>query len=301
MGLLPVIYAIKPVLTLLNRKGFNHLRRITADLSLGPLLERQPRFHYKYLVPFAAASFDRRTRLHVLINHYECIKARTNLAYFEAMNTSAVIWRQRIGPDECTISLSYPLHVFNEAEVSLHFSWNSTLTQVVSFVIAPGTAVGAPTPHVMLFGQVQGFANAALLKEVTKALHDITPAVLLVHAAYGIATALQLGGAAGVTKDNKVGKWENRYFDYNAFWLDLKGELNAQGNTYLLPVPPPERPIEEYKRNHRARTLRKRQFKESIREEVARYWQQAFCCDQAPVPPAASYPEQVLSGQLVMA
>lgn len=301
MGLLPVIYAIKPVLTLLNYKGFQELKRVTADLPLEPLLKRQPRFLYKYLVPYAAANFDRRTRLAILINHYQYLKERSNAAFFAALADAPVLWRKSFGPDECTISLSYPIHVNNEAELSLHFSWNSVLTQVVSFVVVPGSAVGAASPHVLLFGQVQGFANVEQLREITKTLFDITPANLLVHAAYGLASAWRLGYAAGVSKQNKVGKWINRYFDYDTFWLDLKGELNPQADTFLLPVPPPERPLEEVKRNHRARTQRKRAFKEAVREEVAQHWQATFGTPHPPALEMAAPRAVVPSQQLAMA
>lgn len=301
MGLLPVIYAIKPVLTLLNYKGFQALKRVTADLPLAALLKRQPRFLYKYLVPYAAANFDRRTRLAILINHYHFMKTRANAAFFPALAATPVLWRKHFGPDECTISLSYPLHVSNESELSLHFSWNSVLTQVVSFVVVPGSAVGAASPHVLLFGQVQGFANVEQLREITKTLFDITPANLLVHAAYGLASAWRLAGAAGVSKQNKVGKWINRYFDYDAFWLDLKGELNPQADAFLLPVPPPERPLEEVKRNHRARTQRKRAFKEAVREEVAQHWQATFGTAHPQPPEAADTPAPTRSQQLALA
>ena len=306
MGLLPVVHAIKPMLTLLNYKGFQQLRRITANLPLGPLLKNQtrflyqPRFLYKYLAPYAAASFDRSTRLAIIINHYKYLIDRTNAYFFPAMLHGPVLWRHSCGEDECTISLSYPLHVANEAELSLHFFWNSTLIQVVSFVITPGAVVGATSPQVLLFGQVQGFANATQLRDITKALHDITPAMLLVHAAYGLASALQIGGAAGVSKQNKVGQWLYRHFDYDAFWLDLKGEWNADADLFLLPVPPPERPIEECKRNHRARTLRKRLFKERVREEIAQHWQATFSVEQPCGAEAVSAQDLPQSGQRAM-
>lgn len=276
LGLLPVVHALRPMLALLNYRGFRELKSLTANLPLEPLLKRQPRFLYKYLVPYATAKFDRRTRLHVLINHYRYLIDHTNNAFFPAMTESPVLWRYRCGADECTISLTYPLHVSNEAELSLHFEWNDTLVQVVSFVIAPGAVVGAASEQVLLFGQVQGFTDAALLRNVTKALHDILPATLLVHAAYGIASALQLNGAAGVSKQNKAGKWVHRFFDYDAFWLSFKGELNAPTDVFLLPMPPTECPLEEVKRNHRARTLRKRQFKEDVRNDIAEFWQRNY-------------------------
>ena len=271
------------------------------------MLKRQPRFFHKYLSPYASVAFDRKTRLAVLTNHYAFLKAQANQAFFPALAQEAVLWRDCIESTEFSIALSFPIHVDYEAELSLHFSIDGTLIQVVSFVIVPGATMGSTEPQVLLFTQVQGLANAEQIRKATKLLYDITPAALLIHAAYGLACAWGIGGAAGVSTAGKAGTWVYRWFDYDAFWLDLKGERSSQESVYLLPVPPPDRPIEEIRRNHRNRTLRKRKYKRELREQVAQHWQTTFAAAHpavAALPAARLSPSQedaalAMSGQAI--
>lgn len=276
LGIIRYVYAIRPLLALLNYRGFRTLKNVVDNLPLKPLLERQPRFLYKFLAPYAVANFKRRLRLDTLITHYQFLGATANPRFFAALAQNPVIWSEQFDSDSCSISVSFPQHSTNEAEISLNLYWNSTLTQVVSFVVAPGSAVGSQSPHVLLITQVQGYAKSAQLKDVTKALHEITPACLLVNAAYGFAAAWKIDLAAGISAQSKVGKWIHLHFDYDAFWQDFKGEYNANTDLYSLPVPAPEKPIAQIKRNHRARTLRKRLYKEQVREHIAAYWHSNF-------------------------
>ena len=276
LGFMPLVHAASPVLTLLNYREFRTLKRTANQLPLAPLRQRQPRFLYKYLSPYASRSFDRRTRLAVLTNHYQSLTVNANAAFFPALAQSPVLWRDTIDTNEFEISLSFPIQVDYEAELSLHFSINGTILQVVSFVIAPGAVAGATAPQVILFTQVQGLGNAEQMKLATKTLHDITPASLLIHAAYGLACAWGIACGAGVSTSGKAGTWVYRWFDYDAFWQDLKGEPGANAEIYVLPVPPPDRPLEEIRRNHRNRTLRKRAYKQQLREQVAHIWQVSF-------------------------
>ncbi|GAA4029096.1 VirK/YbjX family protein [Hymenobacter glaciei] len=284
LGLMPLLYAVSPVLTVLNYKEFRALKQATAQLPLGPLLQRQPRFYHKYLSPYASVSFGRKTRLAVIANHYQFLKEQANAAFFPALAQEIVLWRDCVDSEEFSISLSFPIHVDYEAELSLHFSMNGTIIQVVSFVIAPGAAVGATAPQVMLFTQVQGLANAEQIRRATKLLYESTPATLLVQAAYGLALAWGIECAGGVSTEGKAGKWVYRWFDYDAFWQEFKGEVGSNDCIYLLPVPPPDRPIEEIRRNHRNRTLRKRKYKRELREQVAQYWLATFAAPNAAKP-----------------
>ena len=268
-------HGLRSLQTLLNYPGFMQVKRLTSSLALAPLLECQPRFSYKYLSRYSAASFSRRTRLAALLNHYQFLSARVRPEFFGQLPAQPVLWRAQCGADEVSITLSYPQLVGFECELSLNFFFNSTLLQVVGFVIVPGHVVGATTEHALLLSQVQGTRHAALLKQATKTLHDSTPASLLVNAAYGLAEALGITGAAGVSSAEQLGIPGGHHFDYDAFWQQFRGERNSQ-NLYLLAVPAPERPLLEIKHNHRARTLRKRHYKQQLRESVARQFSQAF-------------------------
>lgn len=267
-GWVPLKRGLRGLQTLLNHVGFQRLRQVTARLPLAPLLARQPRFVYKYLPPYVAAHFDRPTRLAVLLNHYEFLERRVGATFFTALATGHLLWRERVGDDWFTITLSYPPLAGFEAELSLNFALNGTVLQVVAFVVAPGHVLGVSGAQAVLFSQVQGVKNVGLLKQATRALHNITPGILLVNAAYGLAAALGIEHAAGVGSEAQLSAGPQNYFDYSAFWLGLGGRKAACGQAFLLPMPTPEKPIAQIASHHRGRTLRKRGYKQRVREAV---------------------------------
>ena len=266
--LIPLKQAVRHLQTLLYYSDFQRLKHLVASLPLGPLLARQPRFLHKYLSPYIAASFGPTARLAVLLHHYQFLKHQSGPAFFSAVAGHAVLWRDVHGPDVFTIFLAYPLRVGFEAELSLHFALNNTVLQVVGFVIAPGPVVGMASGPVLLFSQVQGTRDVGLLKHATKTLHEIPPAILLVNAAYGLMAALGIAQAAGVGTENQLSAGPTTYFDYTSFWHKLLGHQTTPGAPLQLPVPTPEKPIAQIASNHRGRNLRKRRYKQSIRETV---------------------------------
>lgn len=273
--MLAVKHGIRSLQTLLNFADAQRLKALTTSLAVAPLLERQPRFRYKYLSDYLAVSFSRTIRLKTILNHYHFLAEKTTPAFFGTLPQQPVIWREICGDSTFTISLSYPKYVGFEGELSLNFSCNSTLLQVVSFVIMPGHVVGAAGTQVLLFGQVQGTRNAALLKHATKTLHDITPAALLVNAAYALAEALGIEQAAGVSTAEQLSHGNSSTFDYDGFWRQFGGQPTIH-NLFLLDIPAAEKPISSIKPNHRARTLRKRQYKEQLRTAIAQHFEAVF-------------------------
>ena len=274
--LLMVKHGVRSLQTLLNFSDAQRLKQLAESLAVAPLLERQPRFRYKYLSRYLAASFSRTTRLKTILNHYHFLAEKTTAAFFTALPQQPIIWRETWGDSSFAISLSFPRHVGFEGELSLNFYLDSTLLQVVSFVIVPGHVVGAAGAQALLIGQVQGTrSNAALLKQATKTLHDIAPAALLVNAAYGIAEALGISHAAGVSTAEQLSHGTGSSFDYNGFWQQFGGQPTVH-NLFLLDIPAAEKPIAEVKANHRARTLRKRQYKQQLRAAMATHFRSAF-------------------------
>ena len=275
-GLLAVKHGVRSLQTLLNFSDAQRLKQLAESLAVAPLLERQPRFRYKYLSRYLSASFSRTTRLKTILNHYHFLAEKTRPAFFTQLPQQLTIWRETCGDNSFSISLSYPRQVGFEGELSLNFYLNSTPLQVVSFVIVPGQVVGATGAQALLIGQVQGTpSNAAALKQATKALHDITPAALLVNAAYGVAEALGIGHAAGVSTAEQLSHGAGSSFDYDGFWQQFGGAPTVH-NLFLLDIPAAEKPISSIKPNHRARTLRKRQYKQQLRAAIAAHFQSAF-------------------------
>ena len=266
-GLLAVKHSVRSLQTLLNYAGFQRVKQLATTLPLEQLLERQPRFTYKYLSRYTAVSFSRRERLTVILNHYDFLTATVGAAFFKLVASKPIIWQEQRGADNFTIVLSYPTLVGFEGELSLSLRVNEVLAQVVSFVIVPGQLVGSGSAQAILFSQVQGAHHPVLYKHATKTLLDITPASLLVHAAYGLASALGIRHAVGVSTAEQLSQDSGKCFDYDAFWAQFGGQ-RTNDQLFLLTVPAPEKPLESLKSHHRTRTLRKRQYKLALRRAV---------------------------------
>lgn len=274
-ALLAVKYTIRSIQTLWDYTDFQRVKKLAATLPLTQLLERQPRFSYKYLSRYTAASFSRTTRLEAILNHYQFLATNVGASFFDLVATKPIVWQEQHGEDAFTIVLSYPAFVGFEGELSMSLFLNGMLLQVVSFVIVPGRLVGHGGGQTLLMGQVQGTRQAALHKHATKVLHDVAPAALLVNAAYGLATALRVSQAVGISTEEQLSNGSANHFDYNAFWEQLGGEKTVD-KLFLLAIPAPEKPIESIKSNHRARTLRKRQYKQAVRGAVEHTCRELF-------------------------
>ena len=226
-------------------------------------------------MPYAVASFSRAKRRQALLNHYQFLQSTAKISFFEALPNQPVLWEQQSDDDKFSITLSYPPLASFECELSLNFLVNGTLVQVLGFVIVPGYLVGITSSQALLFSQVQGQRDPTLLRHATRTLHDISPAALLVNTAFGLAGALGIGQAVGISRAKQVCVSKTNHFDYDIFWEQFQGEWLASG-FYQFDTDAPEKPIEEIKAKYRTRTLRKRQYKQQVRQLVAANFRAAF-------------------------
>jgi uncharacterized protein VirK/YbjX len=111
-----------------------------------------------------------------------------------------------------------------------------------------------------------------LIKSATKNCFDVSPAALLLAAAEGIATALDLCHMIGIGADNQISAGANSRQGglakaYDEFWI-AAGGVRLERNMYHLPVPSSHKPVQSIKRNHRSRVMRKREYKKLVKERV---------------------------------
>ena len=62
-------------------------------------------------------------------------------------------------------------------------------------------------------------------------------------------------------------------FNYDSFW-DALGGQKQPSQLYNLSVPFPEKPMASIKANHRSRTLRKREYKHKITQQVRAHFEE---------------------------
>ena len=137
----------------------------------------------------------------------------------------------------------------------------------LSFTIGPG-CIADLTGHALYISRVQGKGGRLhLIRAATKNCLEVAPAAMLLAAAEGIATALELSDLIGIGATTQIstglGSRQGMVKAYEEFWM-AAGGLKLARDMYHLPVPSFSKPIQSIKRNHRARTLRKREFKKLV-------------------------------------
>ena len=274
-GLVQLKYLARHLQAQARRNEFDQMQHLVDTLPLGKLLAQQPRFPYKYLGSYSATSFSRPMRLAAILNHYQFLAEAVRPEFFSQLVEQPIVWEEYLAGERFAIALSYPIKASFEGELSLNFYRGTTIIQMMTCVIVPGDIVGGPVGHTLLVSQVQGTPHTEAIRLTTKQLHDITPASLLINAAYGLAAALGIGHGAGVSSHNQLGRGAKCYFDYDAFWQQFRGEQLAS-QFYLLDLHAPEKPIEEIKAKYRPRTLRKRAYKQQLRQAVEAAFQAHF-------------------------
>lgn len=267
-GLINIKNSFRHLQASFNPAEFAQMQQLADTLPLAALIKSQPRFLYKYLNSYAAASFPRAVRLATILHHYRFLATIVRPDFFTTVVQRPTLWQEAVGEEQFRIELSYPVLAWFEGELSLHFVANGTLVQMLTFVVVPGATVGLAAPQALLISQIQGTKNGELLKHTTKCLHDLTPATLLVNVAYGLASALGLDHAVGISTQEQLGRGSKLHFDYDSFWQQFRGEWLAT-HFYQLDINAPEKPIEEVKAKYRSRTLRKRQYKQQVRQLAA--------------------------------
>lgn len=250
-------------------RQFRQLRELLARPAMSQLKNQYPRLAYKYLSHCLLANSLPATRLAIIGHHYGQLARLMRPDFFDRLlRQQHPLWQEQAGSQVMRMTLAYPTDSDFEGELALLFYVDKTLVYTVTCTFAPGAALGAPFPAVLLVSRVQGTRNFAFIKQVTKQLHDSTPAAMLIQGLVGLALACGIRQVVGINTaaQPNAAKVDNQ-FDYNGFWQQL-GATPMPSGLYLLPVPLPEKPIEAIKANHRARTLRKRQYKQTVRESV---------------------------------
>lgn len=257
----------------LNIPGHVKLLDVLTRPSVMGLTSRHPLLVYKYLGTYLASSFTRKTRLAIQMNHYRYLSERVSENFLARLVDHSVrLWEGNIDGLAFSITLRIPLENDNEGDISLFFEINSEKIYEISFTIAPGYPLQMDHEQVLLIGRVQGVSGKYdLIRQAGKSFHGILPGRLLLYAAEAIAQALDIHVVVGLGNGEQILKdWSARSevgFDYDEFWHSFNGEKTS-GNLFVLPIPFPEKPIEQVKSSRRGQALRKRMFRQQVMDQV---------------------------------
>ena len=162
--------------------------------------------------------------------------------------------------------------IYTEGELSLNLEVNGTVVFILSFTIVPGRVVGLEAADVLMITRLQGVRGCRpQIHDVTKALHEVAPNALLVAALQGIAKAFGIANLAGICAADHANYSEADSTSFEEAYDDFWGELGAIKNStnfFLCSIPPKEKPLVFIRNGHKARTRKKRKFKQEIAESV---------------------------------
>jgi hypothetical protein len=170
------------------------------------------------------------------------------------------------------MTLGYSKDFEKEGELSLHLIVDGAPVFVLSFTVVPGWVVNSSAADVLLISRLQGVRGYySQIRLVTKALHDVAPAALLLAALAGFATTFGINEIAGVCatrQSSYTSELANFYEDaYDDFFVELGLERNS-ANFFVSKIPLNEKPLTSVKRGHKLRTKKKREFKRLVAENV---------------------------------
>jgi uncharacterized protein VirK/YbjX len=256
-----------------NPRTSLEVARLFASPQLRPVLRTEPRLMFKFLRDYLATDLSRKERAAMLMHHYAFLKERVDPAFFPwIVEDRRELSQVDAGGHVHRIWLWFPRTPYSEGDLALSFEVEGLDLYTLSFTIGPGTIAGIAADHAMYIARVQGKGRRLdRIRQATKDCQDVSPAAILLAAAEGVAQALDLDLMVGIGARIQVAprrsQSDNRVKAYDEFW-EAAGGLPVARQMYRLAVPSQEKSILEVKREHRSRTLRKRRFKQAIKEQV---------------------------------
>lgn len=254
-----------------------NLVAVLTSPEIRPALRHDWRVIFKSFDNYLGRTFSRTHRLRIEANHYCFLRRRLDSPFLAQISKAPLIlWES--GPDApgYRIVLGLPLSIYkehNEGDLTLTFEADAQGLFALSFTICPGSIFGLQAEHIIYIGRSQGKAGTAdAIKRATRSCLDVAPLTLLLASLQAIALDLKIHDLVAVGAENQVSiGWdtpEKFHSVYDQFWTSA-GANTIGENVYHLPIPLPEKPLGQIKRNHRARVVRRRQFKRSVCDAVA--------------------------------
>ncbi len=245
------------------------------------LTSRFPNYPNKYVTEYLAKSFDKKARRDILKFHHLYLAAHVSDRFYEQiLQSRSIFWSETIDGNCYSISMSFNPQWHSEGDISLTFDKDDVALYEVSFTIIPGHFAGCTAEQAVLVGRIQGRkGQAELIRAGTRACHDIAPPSLLLAGVEFIADVLGVHALAGVSNREQLAKsvyhMRGCYFDYDAFWRTFLIE-RRDALIFTIPVPFPEKPIEQVSVTHRRRARNKRRLKKQIAESVGKTFAKTF-------------------------
>ena len=273
-----------------NIATFYHVLQLIKLHPFSEAARLHPRFAFKYLThDYLTRSFTVPQRAACFIHHYRRLHADLpDRLLRQCLRADITLHEIECDGSRFAFSMGLPRIWDKEGELSLNLHLDGVVVFVLSFTIVPGRIIQSQAADVLLISRIQGvYGYFNEIRRVTRALHDVGPAALLLAALYGFATALGIGEFAAVSATCQSSYTEELsalYIDaYDNFFIGLGLAMNPSG-FFLSPIPHHDKPLSSIKQGHKLRTREKRAFKLEIAQAVCHaLQQQTAAADAAPL------------------
>lgn len=251
---------------LLNPKPFLQLVRVLIEPNMIELTRSHPSLIYKYQRKYLAKSIRREQRIELLRFHYEFMATLVNARFYKHLvSGNFALWQSVVNSELVEILLRFPEYG-REGDLSLILEKDGRPIYELSFTVVPGSIIGISAAEAMLVARIQGRKGQFdEIRRATKMCRDVSPPYLLMAAAEGVASALDIKLVAGVSASNQLS--DGTSFNYGAFWETFSGEKTGT-DFYVIPIPLSGTPLEQCNPGHRRRTRLKREYKVQLAEGV---------------------------------
>jgi uncharacterized protein VirK/YbjX len=269
------------------------LRLIATVAPYSELLHSNPRFAFKFLTDgYLARGFSVRESAACFLHHYNRLQQLLPDDLLRDILGEEVTLHQFPDCDDriaLTLGLSRPYD--HEGELTLRLRVDGEIVFVLAFTLVPGRVVGSELPEALLITRLQGIRGCyKQIALATRAMREVAPGRLLLHALQGVADAFGVRAVAAVCADRQTSYKEDCALEfreaYDNTFINL-GLARTDKGFFLSAVPIPQKPLASIKRSHRARTIRRRAFKRQVQLACAAFFQQHM-----PVPSSAATPGQ---------
>jgi hypothetical protein len=271
----PRVVARKVWIVATNFRTQLRLFQVFSRPGFEEFFQRCPSVAYKHTEPDdMALSFTAEMRASSHLHHYSFLQAHLSPSSLcRLLNREIRLFETSEQGHVFAIDMAAALHGYYEGELCLNFFADGVEIFVTSFTFVRGSVVGSSAQHAILISRIQGERGAQpIIGMATRALLGVCPQALLLSALEGIARALGIAEVVCVSAANQPtyttelhSTFVQKYDEFFESW----GATFASPGFYTLPVPFPQKPLQEIKLSHRQRTRKRRALKSLVAERAS--------------------------------
>ena len=244
------------------------LMRVMHHPHTRRLVRMYPKIAYKYLVNYASLNLATRCRLALVTSHYSLVQKFFNNAFSDLVYGDRLsLWKSERADFPLTIDLDFPATFQTEGDLCITMRLAERPVYRMVFILSSGVTFGLGQQNVIFVTCVQGLTNQVRLRGITAQCSEVHPADVLMAVLQGIAASLGIAALVGIRTDQQIANSGRTFFSYDSFFEEY-GALDQGMNAFLIKVPLQRKELVLIPSKHRARTRRKRVFRDAVSDAV---------------------------------